>query len=312
MPRGMAGDEIAGRGNKLLDAAGKAVTLDGTWALKNILTPFPDREVPMKPTRPLAGRTNVRRWPQSHRPRLDALEDRLPPGDGLLGAWLSSWLLGPGWALVDAGLAAATRGDPNGLADGGPEATGTAIVRNEDALPEPAATPSAAPASSVDLPEGRGREARGTLSWSGANADWAADARLPERTLGQLTTFLSGVVPVGDLGAVHPAPRSGGPVATRSPSAGVRGLSGHLGQPAPPGWVRPVTAGAAGPSAAGVSKSQAGAKLAQLPLAFEVNVGQADAAVHFLAHGPGYGLYLTATEAVMVLSQGSGIEGATA
>jgi hypothetical protein len=46
-------------------------------------------------------------------------------------------------------------------------------------------------------------------------------------------------------------------------------------------------------------------------LSFEANVGQADAQVQFLAHGPGYGLYLTGSEAVMVLSsaQGSGARG---
>jgi probable HAF family extracellular repeat protein len=38
-----------------------------------------------------------------------------------------------------------------------------------------------------------------------------------------------------------------------------------------------------------------------LPLAFEINHGQADAAVRFLARGPGYGIYLTSTEAVLSL-----------
>jgi hypothetical protein len=38
-------------------------------------------------------------------------------------------------------------------------------------------------------------------------------------------------------------------------------------------------------------------------------MGQADAAVKFLAHGPGYGLYLTRSEALMMLSQGSVVRG---
>src|SRR5579859_2509618 len=42
----------------------------------------------------------------------------------------------------------------------------------------------------------------------------------------------------------------------------------------------------------------------QLPLAFEVNAGQdADPAVRFLAHGGGYTLALTPTQALLALSQ---------
>ena len=39
----------------------------------------------------------------------------------------------------------------------------------------------------------------------------------------------------------------------------------------------------------------------QLPLSFEINKGQTDSSVKFLAHGPGYDLFLTATEAVLGL-----------
>ncbi|GAB3387806.1 DUF7948 domain-containing protein [Lysobacter fragariae] len=42
-------------------------------------------------------------------------------------------------------------------------------------------------------------------------------------------------------------------------------------------------------------------RFAQLPLAFERNQGQTDAAVKFLARGPGYSLFLTPTEAVFSL-----------
>src|SRR5579863_10244064 len=41
----------------------------------------------------------------------------------------------------------------------------------------------------------------------------------------------------------------------------------------------------------------------QLPLVFEPNQGQTDARVKFLARGSGYGLYLTAHEAVLALQQ---------
>ncbi|HEV7798702.1 MAG TPA: hypothetical protein VGO73_11125, partial [Pyrinomonadaceae bacterium] len=45
----------------------------------------------------------------------------------------------------------------------------------------------------------------------------------------------------------------------------------------------------------------ASALTAQLPLTFQPNHGQADAAVKFLSRGPGYQLFLTATQAVFSL-----------
>jgi len=39
----------------------------------------------------------------------------------------------------------------------------------------------------------------------------------------------------------------------------------------------------------------------KLPLSFEVNQGQADKTAQFLSRGPGYGLFLTPTEAVLSL-----------
>lgn len=52
------------------------------------------------------------------------------------------------------------------------------------------------------------------------------------------------------------------------------------------------------PTAAGAGLSES---YGRLPLHFEENRGQADREVQFLARGPGYGLYLTASEAVLVL-----------
>ena len=46
--------------------------------------------------------------------------------------------------------------------------------------------------------------------------------------------------------------------------------------------------------------------LARLPVAFELNVGQSARPVRFLAHGSGYGLFLTRQEAVLSLSAGRG------
>src|SRR5579859_3240384 len=48
-------------------------------------------------------------------------------------------------------------------------------------------------------------------------------------------------------------------------------------------------------------KSHLAAAYGKLPLSFEVNAGQADAAVRFLARGRGYSLFLTETQAVLAL-----------
>src|SRR5262245_9381702 len=42
---------------------------------------------------------------------------------------------------------------------------------------------------------------------------------------------------------------------------------------------------------------------ARLPLSFEANHGQRDDSIKFLARGPGYGVFLKSTEAVLVLSK---------
>jgi hypothetical protein len=58
----------------------------------------------------------------------------------LLGAWISSWLMAPSLAFVDAGTSSPGGGEKNVLADWGPIDSGMAIVRNEGVLPEPLAT----------------------------------------------------------------------------------------------------------------------------------------------------------------------------
>src|SRR5262249_19916878 len=47
----------------------------------------------------------------------------------------------------------------------------------------------------------------------------------------------------------------------------------------------------------------------KLPLSFEPNVGQADAAVRYLSRGPGYALLLSDNEAVLHLSSGDPASG---
>jgi hypothetical protein len=54
-----------------------------------------------------------------------------------------------------------------------------------------------------------------------------------------------------------------------------------------------------------VTSAQVSQAYGQLPLSFEANQGQVDSQVNFLSRGAGYGLFLTPTEAVMALQQGS-------
>jgi Beta-propeller repeat/Domain of unknown function DUF11 len=68
--------------------------------------------------------------------------------------------------------------------------------------------------------------------------------------------------------------------------------------------VQPLFASHPGPSTPVPSKQvaqQAVTTYGQLPLIFEPNLGQTDARVRFLARGSGYGLYLTAQDAVLAL-----------
>ena len=48
-------------------------------------------------------------------------------------------------------------------------------------------------------------------------------------------------------------------------------------------------------------KAEIAKRFGKLPLSFEINQGQTDQSVKFLSHGPGYDLFLTATDAVLTL-----------
>jgi Concanavalin A-like lectin/glucanases superfamily/Beta-propeller repeat len=56
----------------------------------------------------------------------------------------------------------------------------------------------------------------------------------------------------------------------------------------------------------GADSSSVPGALGSLPLSFEANQGQTDSHVQFLARAPGYGLFLTSTEAVLSLTQTTG------
>jgi hypothetical protein len=99
--------------------------------------------------------------------------------------------------------------------------------------------------------------------------------------------------------ASSPAPASA--TASTNPDVSASNL------PAVPALTQPVAAVHPGPitqpgdSFATTGPAAATNALGRLPLDFEANRGQSDPQVRFLARGPGYTLFLTATEAVMVL-----------
>jgi hypothetical protein len=67
--------------------------------------------------------------------------------------------------------------------------------------------------------------------------------------------------------------------------------------------VHPVSARSQGVSLAPVFRPHALREYDSLPLSFEPNEGQTDAAVRYVSHGAGYTLLLTANEAVLSLAQ---------
>jgi hypothetical protein len=67
-----------------------------------------------------------------------------------------------------------------------------------------------------------------------------------------------------------------------------------------PAWATPAMP----PQPGAAAQAQVSAGYGKLPLSFEINGGQSDARVKFLAHGQGYSLFLTPREAVLSLRAG--------
>jgi hypothetical protein len=226
----------------------------------------------------------------SYRPQVRSLEDRLPLGDAILGPLL-------GGSLVS-----------------------SLVINNASGCA------SDVPVDSSVSHEGRGR----TLFAAADGIDSTAESlRLRARSLSavesvQATTLTPSEVEGSVLGGewtetsvlptVSGRPSGGDSASSQS---GVEMISaGRSG--ASPMQVLPQFAVAVGQTPLDIAALPNGevtpARLApgntsllrqqfgQLPLSFEVNEGQTDSQVRFLAHGSGYSLFLTATEAVMTLS----------
>ncbi len=223
------------------------------------------------------------RRPHYH-PHLVTLEERLPLGDGVLGLLV-------GAALLPAHAASAA-------ASPTPQLTGESGVSVVGRIFNPSAWPD-------------GLETRPTEAFAGtppaalAAPDWVPlpDLFAPAARRRHDTLVPS---PQREQGA------DAAPVlALRAPDAHAVALPTHRSTPASASDVALLATlvgmrPSAAPPAGGVTPTQEAAvkeSFGQLPLYFEQNVGQTDAQVHFFARGPGYGLYLTSTEAVMVLQR---------
>jgi hypothetical protein len=253
-------------------------------------------------------RTNAPR-PAAYRPRLEFLEDRRPLGDGLLSALLGWSLLEPGLALLDAGLPAAPAEPPAASPPPGPLGPFSASAAHDGGavLARPPA-PLPSPAGQAELPAGPSVATFGERD--GGLARLAAGGFLPREARPRPSAAEAapaGLPGPGSVASLPPEATGGG----AAPAAGSPAAPGGIEIPPRPGAARPAGQPGSGASrapaaAAGLGPGQEArvrASYGRLPLSFEANAGQTDPRVQFLAHGPGYTLFLTPTEAVLALSQ---------
>jgi hypothetical protein len=238
------------------------------------------------------------------------LEDRLQPGDMVLGYLLGGSLLAPGLAVLDPDLGAAKedasvtqpakhRPAPyNGLADqdlhrmpaAGPIALASFLedrstarsVLSPASLPQGVVGDSATPhGGSADL-----------LSLQLAAAVLHSSTPLPNPvTAGSLGSFFASNTSANfsSSKAVGQAPVVVDSATNGSLAQQPERIATHAQPAASPAAAQPVPA----------DPKQIQESYGRLPLAFEANQGQADARVQFLSHGSGYSLALAATEAVL-------------
>jgi hypothetical protein len=246
------------------------------------------------------------RPPAGYRPQLIPLEERLLLGDTVLGTLLGSWWLA---GLADRAGAWATS-DP--LADRLPSDPGPrpiTLLAADTALDRSALTsvPSSPENQIASRTPTDGVAAPDFVTTFGFASvpDWMP---LPALATGAARSAGSGSA----FGGSSSLAEMGLPVLPAIPARDARlGLTASVAGVHPSGdlppTARPVPA--AGTAVTAPTPAQAPAvrqQYGQLPLSFEANVGQAAAPVQFLAHGAGYSLFLTATEAVMALNPRAG------
>jgi hypothetical protein len=244
----------------------------------------------------------------TYRLRLEFLEGRLAPGDALLGALLGSALI-TARSLDDSSDWNKEFDEfhkPGSIAPffGEPQTQPLAVVSVSFADAALGAARAQVTVSQSDHDTAAETAGVVTPAWVTLPSIASSTARLMPRGLGGAAGDrgqTAGASFVGTQIADHRLAVSLG-VLSQTHSVGTRGALTQSFSPA------------AGASRTAKSSTPANDSLirqnySNLALSFEANVGQADPSVHFLAHGPGYGLYLTGTEAVIVLNPGSGARG---
>jgi hypothetical protein len=250
----------------------------------------------MKRTARFRGCAAARRRKALYRPYLEFLEARLPPGDILLGALLGSWLVAPAdsRALNDSADSLLDK-QPDGslLPESNQNLAAVHFSFPDDPLRTVRLEDMPTKANDVTVPDVTGRP---RTDWTTLEAIAVSPARFLSPNLGVNGAFYQGQGTAqlsGMAGALGAPSQPGTPViipaiATHSPARSALSAFSAVNRP-------PVHSSSTNPS---VIRQNYG----QTPLSFEANIGQADSSVQFLAHGPGYSLYLTGSEAVMVLN----------
>jgi len=265
-------------------------------------------------SQPCTKERKLRRSP-FYRPRLEGLEDRLPPGDtlGTLLAW--SWW-GPWVPLVGLGRAAEQGVDLETVPAAHRPATAHSRLVAETTHPgRPALL------SFLDRMESFGNP--GPSRTSPAIESQATPPAAPAWANLQASpseAFLfhtSPLPPALSFGEAVPSSLGGGPglapIRTQQAAADAFPATQPATEAVRP--TRPLVAAASlspdanapagraldGPSAA--QRAQVRDSYGRLRLAFEANEGQTDPHVHFFARGSGYTLFLTSTEAVLSLQK---------
>ncbi len=222
------------------------------------------------------------------RPQVLPLEERLPLGDGVLGLLVGAALLPP--------HAAPALVQPTAQSTSEPGVSGVGRSSNPSVWPDglelrPTAEALAdAPHAALAAPDW----APLTDPFAAARRRHAALFTSPQREQGPEAAPLLALRAGEDRGPVRVF---AAPPPLAAPSSHADGvllatLVGMRASEAPQADTLTPT-----------EEAQVKVNFGQLPLYFEQNVGQTDAAVQFFTRGPGYGLFLTSTEAVMVLNK---------
>jgi hypothetical protein len=284
----------------------------------------------MKRTMKSQAHTNAPPRRKSYRPRLEVLEDRLQPGDTVLGEML-------GFSLLESNLAVLNSSAVT------PENDITNALTATDQLTPPNFLSSqegdGALTSSLSLlPGGKSKDRCDDSGefLSPGFADGSTSVLANTNAVQVLQEFIDPLSELFAFQTARPAKRSGLisglgagqalPILSGqgdpSPVWGSSGLAGSWGlprqsdettaaaQPFEPAILQalaPPTAQAADapavPTTSEVDRARVREDYSQLPLRFEVNRGQTDAQVQFLARGSGSTLFLTAGEAVLRFQQ---------